>query len=234
MICVPTSANILRPEQLPTLHRCQVCLLIQKRKWWRVVTAVRAPTIFSFYLPVSRFLEDTVTCSKTERIDESHREQSLRRELRKGSIFDHFASTTWSRSRHIGLANAKGYHRARVKRYPNSDSSFQLIRLATSGDISVNPGPAQEKRKCQTCLRTIARNRRAVTCGSCGSNFHIKCGNVSPKQFCSCCTTWNDIVNPLPFVCISDESFASLYREQKQHRKVRLVWCNESQWWLST
>ena len=27
-------------------------------------------------------------------------------------------------------------------------------------------------------------------------------------------------MNPLPFACISDESFASLYREQKKHRKV--------------
>ena len=133
--------------------------------------------------------------------------------------------------RHVGLANAKGYDRARVKRYPNSESTFQLIRLATSGDISVNPGPAQEKHKCQTCSRTIARNHRVVICGSCGSKFHIKCGNVTTKQhkalllihqhwFCSCCITWNDKVNPLSFACVLDESFASLFREQEQHRKV--------------
>ena len=55
--------------------------------------------------------------------------------------------------RHFGLAaphhQAKGYYHSKINRYSNSDSTFQLIRLKTSGDISLNPGPSTARSKCQ-------------------------------------------------------------------------------------
>ena len=65
--------------------------------------------------------------------------------------------------RHFGLAashhQAKGYYHSKVNRYSivsrgdygysNSDSTFQLIRPKTSGDISLNPGPSTARSKCQ-------------------------------------------------------------------------------------
>ena len=35
----------------------------------------------------------------------------------------------------------KGYHATRITRYPNSVATFNQDRLATTGDISLNPGP---------------------------------------------------------------------------------------------
>ncbi|CAH3032008.1 unnamed protein product, partial [Pocillopora meandrina] len=49
-----------------------------------------------------------------------------------------------------------GYYHSKVNRYSNSNSTFQLIRLKTSGDISLNPGPSTARSKCQKCSRTIA------------------------------------------------------------------------------
>lgn len=78
--------------------------------------------------------------------------------------------------RHLGLVlNTRwGFHHRRVSRYPNSDSTFQLIRLAISGDIKLNPGPSTlgsstklKKLCCQTCSRTIAHNHRMLTCNLC-------------------------------------------------------------------
>lgn len=78
--------------------------------------------------------------------------------------------------RHLGLVlNTRwGFHHRRVSRYPNSDSTFQLIRLAICGDIKLNPGPSTlgsstklKKLCCQTCSRTIAHNHRMLTCNLC-------------------------------------------------------------------
>jgi hypothetical protein len=46
-------------------------------------------------------------------------------------------------SRHAGSVKiyGKGFFSARIKRYPNATSSFQLMRLMVSGYISPNPGP---------------------------------------------------------------------------------------------
>ena len=63
--------------------------------------------------------------------------------------------------------------------YSNSNCSFHLIRLIVSGDISVNPGPE----KCAVCLKTVARNHRALSCDHCDSWCHMKCGDVTPKQY---------------------------------------------------
>ena len=121
----------------------------------------------------------------------------------------------------------QGYHRARVSRYANSDSTFQLIRVVISGDVSENPGPSVNKPKCQQCFRTIARNHRIIICSSCDSTYHIKCGGVTPKQHkiittsdhtwnCLHCaqltaTVSNDALTQLPFSHTTDESFFSLF-----------------------
>ena len=68
---------------------------------------------------------------------------------------------------------------ARINRYPNSTSTFQITRLAISGDISPNPGPD----KCNFCSRTIARNHRALRCTLCNGSLNIKSGKVKPNEY---------------------------------------------------
>ena len=85
-------------------------------------------TIFLFYLPVSRFLEDTVTCSKQREL-KKHPEEITAHDLQERPIFDHCVSVTRSGFYHVGLANAKVYHGAWVKRYLHLESTFQLIQL---------------------------------------------------------------------------------------------------------
>ena len=52
-------------------------------------------------------------------------------------------TTRW---RHVGsLSKVVGYYGARISRYANSDSTFQLIRVVISGDVSENPGPTVNK-----------------------------------------------------------------------------------------
>ena len=134
-------------------------------------------------------------------------------------------TTHW---RHVGsLSKVVGYYGARISRYANSDSTFQLIRVVISGDVSENPGPTVNKPKCQQCFRTIARNHRIIICSSCDSTYHIKCGGVTPKQHNTITTsdqTWNclhcaqltatlsnDALTELPFSHTTDESFSSLF-----------------------
>ena len=64
----------------------------------------------------------------------------------------------WDNSRHdFKVYRVKGYLRARVSRYPNSASTFQISRLTISGDIAENPGPTSNKQTCPKCSRTIAK-----------------------------------------------------------------------------
>ena len=121
---------------------------------------------------------------------------------------------------------------ASVNRYSNSDSTFQLIRLKTSGDISLNPGPSTARSKCQKCSRTIARNHRVLEYNLCGLKYHVKCGNVTPKEYgyilksdakiwkCPWCLTQpalpvDDLLSALPFTSVSDESFLSIEEGQE-------------------
>jgi len=90
-------------------------------------------------------------------------------------------------SRHFAGCGARGkrFLSSRPSYYANADSSFQLTRIASSGDVSPNPGPTGEgnnSAKCPGCKRTIARNHRAIKCNHCQNMWHIKCGNVSPSQ----------------------------------------------------
>ena len=61
--------------------------------------------------------------------------------------------------RHLELAcsRSEGYLSLKLILYPNSDSTSQLTRLTTSGDISLNPGPE----RCSVCGNSVARNHRS-------------------------------------------------------------------------
>ena len=99
--------------------------------------------------------------------------------------------------------------------------------MVISGDVSENPGPTLKKPKCQQCFRTIARKHRIITCSSCDSTYHIKCGGVTPKQHktittsdqiwnCLHCaqltaTLSNNALTELQFSHTTDESFSSLF-----------------------
>ena len=132
----------------------------------------------------------------------------------------------WDNSRHDSkVYRAKGYLRARVSRYPNSTSTFQISRLIISGDIAENPGPTLKKQTCLKCSRTIAKNHRSLTCSAYDLKYPIKCGNVTPKDFkliqrtapmiwkCPVCLQDMPLdFNELPFASLTEESFNSTVR----------------------
>ncbi|CAH3148786.1 unnamed protein product, partial [Pocillopora meandrina] len=109
----------------------------------------------------------------------------------------------------------------RIKRYPNSTSTFQITRVAISGDVSLNPGPS-EKSKCSVCSRTLARNHRAVLCDCCKGLSHVKCAKVTPSEYkriqdlpiktwvCSACITISTH-NLLPFHGIGNTTLEDLF-----------------------
>ena len=87
--------------------------------------------------------------------------------------------------RHLGM-HGKRYFGTRITRYPNSVATFTLIRLTTSGDISLNPGPdctascngckkPAWKFPCAVCEKPVRSNQKGILCDGCGKWFHIKC-----------------------------------------------------------
>ena len=81
--------------------------------------------------------------------------------------------TCVSHIRHLGFkGKGKLYLSTRLNRHPKTVASFQLTRLALSGDVCPNPGPVTNARninkpKCNTCEKTVARNHRVVRCQRC-------------------------------------------------------------------
>ena len=127
--------------------------------------------------------------------------------------YRHFSEAVQTRVT-FGLTTRWRHVGARISRYANSDSTFQLIRVVISGDVSENPGPTVNKPKCQQCFRTIARNHRIIICSSCDSTYHIKCGGVSPKQHA---------LTELPFSYTTHESFSSLFGGNHEDSKGNLT-----------
>ena len=70
-------------------------------------------------------------------------------------------------------------HAIRISYYANSHSTFHQMRLYTSGDIEINPGPD----KCSVCNKRVARNHRAVNCDNCNMWCHIKCASIKPSEY---------------------------------------------------
>jgi hypothetical protein len=122
-----------------------------------------------------------------------------------------------------GHGRGKAYLSTRIQYSSKSIGTFQLQRLALSGDVHINPGPTvKEKPKCPTCQRTIAVNHRAATCDSCKKIFHIKCGEITSKQYrvltsaetivkwtCPACALAS--LASLPFSTLSDDMFNNLF-----------------------
>ena len=119
--------------------------------------------------------------------------------------------------------SSKAYLTTRISRYSNSASTFQLKRLSTSGDISLNPGPKQ----CTTCTKTLAKNHRKLRCNCCSGRHHIKCGQVKPNEFKqrfqSTKTTWicpqcvsRSLSAELPMVGVANTSFKSLFSRRRR------------------
>ncbi|XP_031559454.1 uncharacterized protein LOC116295689, partial [Actinia tenebrosa] len=79
------------------------------------------------------------------------------------------------------------YFSTRICRYPNAQITFNLNRLATSGDINPNPGPIfsgnSTNTLCSVCMKTVAKTHRAIECDLCFKWCHIKCGGVSPTEY---------------------------------------------------
>ena len=130
------------------------------------------------------------------------------------------------RLRRVGRFESHGvsYLVGRIKRYPYLTSTFQLTRVAISGDVSLNPGPSV-KSKCSGCSRTLARNHRAVLCDCCKGLSHIKCANVTPSEYkriqdlpnktwvCSTCITISTY-NDLPFHGIGNTTLEDLFMNE--------------------
>ena len=128
--------------------------------------------------------------------------------------------------RRVGRFESRGvrYLVGRIKRYPNSTSTFQITRVAISGDVSLNPWPS-EKSKCSVCSRTLARNHRAVLCDCCKGLSHIKCAKVTPSEYkriqdlpiktwvCSACITISTH-NLLPFHGIGNTTLEDLFANE--------------------
>ena len=90
------------------------------------------------------------------------------------SCLDFTTSTSWRCSR---LFDAKGYFRSRASRYPNSTSTFQLIPLSVSGDISLNPGTSNFK------LQSHHDNMKSQQCENCSSKRSL---TQEQGILCSC------------------------------------------------
>ena len=74
-----------------------------------------------------------------------------------------FHSSLLYRLKHnLGLACPRrtGYLSSKLILFPNSDSTSQLMRLTTSGDISLNPG----LERCSFCGNSVAWNHRSPSC----------------------------------------------------------------------
>jgi len=49
-----------------------------------------------------------------------------------------------------------------------------VLLLMIAGDVNPNPGPINTKSVCNVCLRTVAKNYRAVSSDICESWLHIR------------------------------------------------------------
>ena len=90
----------------------------------------------------------------------------------------------------------KGYYATRITRYPNSVATFNQDRLATSGDISLNPGPDRTvpskngkkpawKFPCAICEKPVRRNQKGIFCNGCERWHHIKCVDMDHDTYVS-------------------------------------------------
>ena len=99
--------------------------------------------------------------------------------------------TTWVL--HLGI-HMKRFSGIKITYYPNSVATFNLARLASSGDIGLNPGP-----DCQVPSTTVKKsawkfpyaiceqparcNQKGITCRGCNGLHHIKCIDMDLQTY---------------------------------------------------
>ena len=133
---------------------------------------------------------------------------SLNTRLTRASINGHrFVEVTYAKEalfyqssrqhiiRHVACTTRpKGHFAMRITRYPNSDLTFRLQRLLSCGDVSTNPGQVDALNSrsnpwenswnaCQLCERTVARNHCTLKYTQCNLRAHMKCGEMSPREY---------------------------------------------------
>ena len=54
-----------------------------------------------------------------------------------------------------------------------------------SGDVHINPGPVLYP--CRICDKSVRNNQKGLLCDLCGLWCHIKCANVSGKEYDNYC-----------------------------------------------
>ena len=83
--------------------------------------------------------------------------------------------------------HGKAYFTNRIPLSSKFISSYQMQRIALSGDVHIHRGPMNVvKTKCLYCERTIAVNHRSTECVSCKERYHSKCCRITSQQYKSC------------------------------------------------
>ena len=94
---------------------------------------------------------------------------------------------------HLGI-HVKRFSTMKITYYPNSVTTFNLARLATSGDISLNPGPDCKvpsttvkklawKFPYAICEKPVWCNQKGIQCCGCKRWHHIKCIDIDLKTY---------------------------------------------------
>ena len=104
--------------------------------------------------------------------------------------------------------------------YSNSVATYNIL-LLRAGDVERNPG---DRLKCPACQRTIAMNHCSIRCSICSCTYHIKCGDLSIKQY-RASNASTGLLKPwmcnycclaiLPFSTTSTEELISLFSESE-------------------
>ena len=100
----------------------------------------------------------------------------------------HFSLPSWNPCEKIFHGTMK------ITYYPNSVTTFNLARLATSGDISLNPGPDCKvpsttvkklawKFPYAICEKPVWCNQKGIQCCGCERWHHIKCIYIDLKTY---------------------------------------------------
>lgn len=186
-------------------------------------------SIFALILLFSTFSSERNGCQgfkeKFEHV--SHKLQASHEPLKNTNFYYRQAFLS-EQCRHIGSVKfcKRGYFASRINRYSNSTSTFQIIRIVTSGDISPNPGP----NKCSGCSKTVSQNHRAVNCESCKLYYHIKCGGVTQKDYMrmkqakdlswTCTTCVLSLFVNLPFHDISNSNIEATTHNNNNNSRI--------------
>ena len=136
--------------------KLQLQLRTSKICWksWMAATCFEAPAIF-YHLDIVLvyLLSPNVQTGKTDTC-----------EINSGANFAFLGNIHGFRAppltklnspgtRHFGHSSSTAFFAVRIKRYPNSSSTFQLEKIVASGDVSLNPGPEKMEFLAIECQR---------------------------------------------------------------------------------